>query len=181
MRADFRSFYDAHARFVWRSLLRIGVPESDVADAAQEVFVVVHKRLAEFEGRSKATTWLFAICLRVASDRRRTARAHREIASVDPAHDPSGPDEIAPLDRQRARGLLRAILDRLPDEQRIVFCLFELEEMSGDEIAELLDVPVGTVRSRLRLARESFREEVARLRARERGPTALGLKRIEAL
>jgi RNA polymerase sigma-70 factor (ECF subfamily) len=180
MRADFRSFYDAHVRFVWRSLLRIGVPESDVADAAQDVFVVVHQKLAEFEGRSKATTWLFAICLRVASDRRRRALSRRECASMDPAHDQGCPEEIAPFDRQVARRWLQAILDRLPDEQRLVFCLFELEEMSGDEIAELLGVPVGTVRSRLRLAREAFREGVARLQAAERVRGVAGLKRIEA-
>ena len=67
----FKEVYDEHFRFVWRSLRRLGVRESDVPDAVQDVFLVVHRRLAEFEGRSKVTTWLFGICFRVARDRRK--------------------------------------------------------------------------------------------------------------
>jgi RNA polymerase sigma-70 factor, ECF subfamily len=85
-----------------------------------------------------------------------------ELASGD-EHDPR-----ALLERQRARVFLDDLLDRMPEEQRVVFSLFELEGMTGDDIAELLDVPVGTVRSRLRLAREVFHAAVARIRAQER-------------
>src|SRR5262245_65871367 len=74
----FREVYDEHFRFVWRSLRRLGVRESDVADAVQDVFVVVHRRLGDFEGRSKVTTWLYGICYRVAKDRRRVAYVRRE-------------------------------------------------------------------------------------------------------
>jgi RNA polymerase sigma-70 factor (ECF subfamily) len=174
----FREFYDAHVRFVWRVLLRMGVRESDLPDVVQDVFVVVHRRLPAFDGRAKVTTWLFAICLRVASDRRRRAHAHRELCSGQVQDTPSeeATDADAIVDRQRARVLLEAILDRMPDEQRIVFSLFEFEGMTGDEIAELLDVPVGTVRSRLRLARDAFEQSVERLRARERGWTDVLLR-----
>jgi RNA polymerase sigma-70 factor (ECF subfamily) len=183
----FRAVYDAHVRFVWRALLRLGVRESDLPDAVQDVFVVVHRKLPEFEGRSKMTTWLFAICARVASDRRQLARERHETAVGDPAlregpaDDPEGTlDPAVLVDRRRARALIDAILDRMPDEQRTVFALFELEGMSGDEIAELLDVPVGTVRSRLRLARTWFEQSLTRWQARETRRLAVSLKAREA-
>jgi RNA polymerase sigma-70 factor (ECF subfamily) len=166
---EFRALYDEHVSFVWRSLRRLGVPESDLPDAAQEVFVVAHRKLPEFEGRSRLTTWLFGICTNVASDRRRLAHVRRELATPNVAADDRSPvDTAAIVDQQRARQTLDAIMSRMPEEQRIVFALFELDELGGDDIAELLDVPVGTVRSRLRLAREFFQEAVERLRARER-------------
>jgi RNA polymerase sigma-70 factor (ECF subfamily) len=167
---SFRAFYDEHVRFVWRALLRIGVQESDLSDAVQDVFVVVHRKLPEFDERAKVTTWLFAICMRVASERRRRAHLRHELCSGQVPAAPSAdePDADALVERRRARELLETVLDRMPDEQRLVFSLFEFEGMTGDEIAELLAVPIGTVRSRLRLARESFEASVARLRARDR-------------
>src|SRR6188472_4434348 len=74
--ADLREFeaaYRAHFAFAWRSLRRLGVPERDLPDATQEVFLVVHKKLPDFDARSRLSTWVYAICLRVASDRRRRA------------------------------------------------------------------------------------------------------------
>jgi RNA polymerase sigma-70 factor (ECF subfamily) len=168
MEVAFRRFYDEHVRFVWRSLLRLGVPEKDVPDVAQDVFVVAYRRLPEFEGRSKATTWLFAICLRVASDRRKAAHRSREVpASAE--HEASGEaaDEAGAAERRQAARIIERILARMPEEQRIVFFLFELEELTAEEIADALEIPVGTVRSRLRLARAAFRGAVARIRARE--------------
>jgi RNA polymerase sigma-70 factor (ECF subfamily) len=179
---SFREFYDTHARFVWRVLLRIGVGENDLPDVVQDVFVVVHRKLPEFDGRAKVTTWLFAICVRVASDRRRLAHTRHELY---PARMPSTPvggeldgeaDAGVLADRQRARSLLETILARMPPEQRLVFSLFELDGMTGDEIAELLAIPIGTVRSRLRLARQTFQQSVARLKAREEGRGGVALR-----
>jgi RNA polymerase sigma-70 factor (ECF subfamily) len=165
---EFRAIYDQHVAFVWRSLLRLGLPNGDVPDAVQDVFVVVHRKLGEFEGRSKPTTWLFGICMRVASDRRRRAHVRRErLTTSPPAVIDAAEDADALLDQRRARLALEAILGRMPEEQRVVFVLFELEGMTGEDIAELLGVPVGTVRSRLRLARDEFERAVARLQARE--------------
>ena len=154
---------------MWRSLRRLGVPESETPDAVQDVFIVVHRKLSGFEGRSKLTTWLFGICLRVASDRRRKAYRHMETSDdgavaerVDSQHDVG-----AEAERLEGLALLEHILDQLPIEQRAVFTLFELEEMSGDEIAQALGIPTGTVRSRLRLARETFRRACERFRARD--------------
>lgn len=162
--------YREHFRFVWRSLRRLGVSEADAPDATQEVFLVVHRRLSEFEGRSRLTTWLFGICLRVAQERRR--RAHVRYERADEQALSSEVDERADVgaeaERKQAMRRLEAILDRLDFDQRVVFTLFELEGMRGDEIAALLDVPVPTVHSRLRLAREAFKAEVAREQAREK-------------
>jgi len=165
---EFRAVYDAHFNFVWGSLRRLGVREPDVLDLAQKVFLTAHAKLAGFEGRSRLTTWLFAICQRVASDYRRSAPIRREVATDAAELELYGERHegaSAGLEsRQRAR-LAEAILAKLPEPQRIVFVLFELEEMSGDDIAELLAISVGTVRSRLRLAREAFAREVKRLSA----------------
>ncbi|MGZ3450334.1 MAG: RNA polymerase sigma factor [Polyangiales bacterium] len=173
----FRELYDEHFDFVWRSLRRLGLTESDAPDAAQEVFVVVHRKLAEFEGRSKVTTWLFGICMRVASDRRRRASSRHEVLDGDGVIDgipDSGPDAEHATERRQQRDLVERILDTLPMEQRAVFVLFELEELPGEEIASMLDIPTGTVHSRLRLARQAFRAELARLQAKERFRRAEG-------
>ena len=171
----FRQVYDEHFRFVWRSLRRLGVRESDIADNVQEVFVVVHRKLAEFQAQSKMTTWLFAISMRVARDHRKSAPVRREVATegavLSEHHDP-GANPAGDAERSEQQALLERILDELPEEQRVVFVLFELEELSGLEIAELVDCPIGTVHSRLRLARESFRRSVSRAAARDQFRTA---------
>ena len=166
----FREVYDEHFRFVWRSLRRLGVPESDVADAVQDVFLVVHRRLGEFEGRSKVSTWLYGICLRVARDRKRSAFVRRNASDDEGALD-ERPDERADVgaeaERRQGLAVLEAMLDELPLEQRAVFTLFELDGMSGDAIAELCEIPVGTVWSRLRIAREAFQRALARRQAQD--------------
>jgi RNA polymerase sigma-70 factor (ECF subfamily) len=163
---EFRAIYDAHFNFVWCSLRRLGVREADVLDQAQKVFLTAHFKLAEFEGRSQITTWLFGICQRVASDYRRSALFRREVTTDAAEMDLYGGshDDLSQgaESRQRAQ-VAETILNKLPEAQRLVFVLFELEEMSGQDIAELLGISVGTVRSRLRLAREAFSREVKRL------------------
>lgn len=167
---SFEQVYREHFRFVWRSLRRLGVPESDASDATQDVFLVVHRRLGEFEGRSKMTTWLYGICMRVARDRKRLA--HNRRRSDEEVHLEETADErvdvAADAERRQGMQLLEALLDELPIEQRAVFTLYELDGMGGDGIAELLDIPIGTVHSRLRLAREAFERNLKRLKARER-------------
>jgi RNA polymerase sigma-70 factor (ECF subfamily) len=164
--ADFRAVYEAHFDFVWRSLRRLGVREPDATDQTQKVFLTAHAKLDGFEGRARLRTWLFAICQRVASDYRRSAPIRREVMTDAAEMDlyAAWHDDAAQKSEsgQRAR-VAEAIVNKLPDSQRLVFVLFELEEMSGEEIAELLGISVGTVRSRLRIAREVFGREVKRL------------------
>ncbi len=167
---DVREVYEAHFRYVWMSLRRLGVAESDAADATQEVFLVVHRRLATFEGRSALTTWLFGICVRVARDRRRAAQNRRETVAESLHLEGLATDEASAeenVSASQARALLDGILEQMTPSLRVVFVMFELEGLDGETIAEILQVPVGTVRSRMRLARESFQRCVDRLRARE--------------
>ena len=169
---DFRAVYDEHFDFVWRSLRRLGIASSDISDAVQEVFMVVHRKLDQFEGRAQLSTWLYRICLRVASDRRRRAHARRE----DPSDIDSleVPDFATNSEEQLVKGedlrLLEATLGALSLDQRAVFTLFEFECLSGDAIAETLGIPLGTVYSRLRLGRETFRKAMHRELARRRAP-----------
>ena len=163
--------YREHFDFVWRSLRHLGVAESDVEDAVQDVFVVVHARLTTFEHRAQITTWIYGICIRVAQARRLRAHARRELPT-DPRELPLEETEDASVaeayERREAERLLDSILDTLPTEQRAVFTLFELEGKSCEEIAQLCEIPLGTVYSRLRLSREAFKRAAARLEARER-------------
>lgn len=159
---DFEEIYRAHYDFVWRTLRRMGVGERDVMDAAQKVFIVAHRRLHTFDGRSALKTWLCGIALRVASDYRRSAVARHEVLVAEtPPETSSEADQHRRLETQERLAFLDTVLAELPVEQRTVFVLFELEEVSGEAIAELLAVPEGTVRSRLRLARRAFSRIVA--------------------
>ena len=163
---DFRAFYDEHLALVWRTLFRLGVAEADLPDAVQEVFLVAFRKLPEFEGRSKLSTWLVGIAYRVASDRRQLAHVRREVgegpALLAHRDQRPGPEELA--ERSEHVQLLDEILGELSPNQREVFVMFELEELSGKEIATIVGAPVKTVFSRLRLAREAFTDVVARRR-----------------
>jgi len=160
---SFRAFYDEHVALVWRTLFRLGTAKADLPDAVQEVFMVAFRKLPEFEGRSKPSTWLVGICYRVASDRRRMAHVRREIghegAVLLQRDERPGPDEMA--DRRERVELLDELLARLRPEQREVFVMFELGELSGKEIAAIVEAPLKTVFSRLRLAREAFSAALA--------------------
>jgi RNA polymerase sigma-70 factor (ECF subfamily) len=161
--ATFPEVYRAHFRFVWRTLGRLGAREADLLDLTQNVFIVVHRQLAGFEGRSELTTWLFSICRLVVKDYLRSAPIRREVlVDVGELSKRVGASDspLRRLDSDDLGRTLEAILDRLPEKLRTAFVLFELDEMSGEDIAQLLEVPVGTVRSRLRLAREAFQREV---------------------
>lgn len=171
---DFRRFYAEHADFVWRSLRRLGVREADVADAAQEVFLVAHRRFREAETRAKPSTWLFQTSIHVAQNRRRLAHVRREVSDGDalshrPDESPSSAEDA--LERREGIALLEGALERMSLEQRAVFVLFELEGMGGEEIAETLSIPIGTVYSRLRLGREAFSRACRRLRPEAPGLT----------
>ncbi len=166
VRALVRSYF----AFVWRSALRLGLPEDAADDAAQQVFIVLARRIDDVEeGAEKA--FLYRTTAHVVAElrrnhARRTARVrHGEEGELDGAPDPEpGPEEA--LDRKRARALLATILDGLEDDVRQVFVLFELEHVPVAEIASLLGIPEGTAASRLRRGREQFQRIAERMRAR---------------
>lgn len=175
----FAETYDTHFHFVWKTLRHLGVPEDDLADVAQEVFLIVHRRLPHFEYRSRMTTWLFSICIHAARDRRRKAHVRREVAHADLDHtdldvtDPSR-DQLAGLERKDDLALFDAGLEGMNLDQRAVFLLFEIQGERSEDIANALEIPLGTVYSRLRLARETFRRGVLRARARRDSPVRRG-------
>ncbi len=162
--------YDEHFAFVWRSLRRLGVPDRALDDAAQDVFIVVHRRLAEFEGRSSLRSWLFGIARRVAHDhRRRIARKENTEELSEILADPHAGTPAAAAERAQAVRMLHAILATLDDDKREVFILAELEQMTVPEIADAIGANVNTVYSRLRAARAAFEAAVQRRLAREGG------------
>lgn len=164
----FADVYEQHFDFVWRSARRLGVSALHVDDVVQEVFLVVHRRLSEFEARSSLKTWLFAITRRIVSDYRRSARRKpsEPISSEPEAHESSAAD--AQLTRNEDARLLYSLLDELDPEKREVFVLAELEQTSGPEIAAALGENLNTVYARLRAARAAFEAAVARHQARTR-------------
>jgi len=168
--------YEQHFHFVWKSLRRLGVREADVQDAAQDVFIVVHRKLPEFEHRAKITTWLFGIAMRIARDRRKLAHVRRSVLDDDLIARcvDERADVAEEAERRQAAALLEEILDAMALEQRAVFTLFELDGQKGEDIAVMLDIPLGTVYSRLRVAREAFRRAVARFQARGQFRAASG-------
>ena len=166
---DFTALYEGHFDFVWRSVRRLGVVDALLDDAVQDVFVVVHRRLHDFEGRSTVKSWIFGIARRVAKDyRRRASRKDRGKVPADGLADlrELGPAELA--QRAEARQLLYNMLDGLDEQKREVFVLAELEEMTVPEIAEAIGANVNTVYSRLRAARRAFEQQVTRHLAREK-------------
>jgi RNA polymerase sigma-70 factor (ECF subfamily) len=162
--AAYAALYRTQFAFVWRSLRRLGVEERELADAAQEVFLVVFRKLPELDLQSRLSTWLYAVCLRVASDWRRRAHRRHEQVGAEAEESTAIPEDASHLNDLRT--LLWRALDAMSLEQRAVFVAFELEGMTGDEIASALEVPTPTIHSRLRLAREKFRAVVERERAR---------------
>jgi RNA polymerase sigma-70 factor (ECF subfamily) len=160
--------YAQHADFVFRNLRRLGVIESAIDDAVQDVFLVVHRRLGDFEARAQVTTWLFGIVLRVAQSYRRSAMRRRARLSDTPASDieqvpvSTAESPIELLERREASTLLHRLLDELDDDKRAMLVCVELEQMTVPEAAESLGLNLNTAYGRLRAARATFNEAVAR-------------------
>lgn len=166
-----RAIVQAEHAFVWRSLRRLGVPADAVDDATQQVFLVLCRRIKDV-GSGQERSFLFGSAVRVASEYRRKPFRHREVLDEeidDRAGEAESPEKM--LQQRQDRELLDAMLDELPMEQRTVFVLYELEELTMVAIAELIGIPQGTVASRLRLARERI-EQRARELTEERAKEA---------
>ena len=154
---DFDQVYEQYFPFVWRSLLRLGVSQANIDDAAQDAFLVVHRRLADFEGRASLKTWLFCVAQRVALNYRRRERKTLSQTPVPLSllDAKACPEQKA--ESVRAAEFLNDFLHGLDDDKRAVFILVELEQMTAPETANALGVNVNTVYSRLRVARAAFR------------------------
>ena len=169
MGRDFDAVYSEHFAFVWRNLRRLGVPESSLRDAAQEVFLVVHRRLGDFEGRAPLRSWIYSIVTRVARQDRRT-RSRKELRDVEDPDTVADRGESGP-ERNAERGeALRVVLEliaELDEDKRTAVILADLEDMTVPEIAEAVGANVNTVYSRLRAGRSELRAALERRRTRE--------------
>ena len=165
-----RRLVAAHFDFIWRSLRRLGVPQAEVDDAAQKVFCVALRRAGDIADGSERA-FLFTTALHIAADVQRAQRRRREVSDDDALAQAVEPmcDAEELVDRKRARRILDDVLDVMNLDLRSVFVLAELEELTAREIAALLGLPVGTVSSRLRRARDEFRTIARRFRARSAG------------
>ena len=164
--ARLRRLLREYFEFVWRTLRRLGLDDSEAEDAAQEVFWVAARRLSLIQEQSERA-YLFSTALRIAATHRRSRRRRAEV--IQPSFDEQrslAPDPEELRQQEEARALLGDVLASMDLDLRAVFVLFELEELSGPAIAELLGIPVGTVNSRLRRARAVFRRAVRRETAR---------------
>ncbi len=161
---ELSSIYRRYGQFVWVSLQHLGIRPADLEDIAQEAFIVVHRRLHTFDASGQMTTWLFGICMRLASNYRRRRRWKVEILSGERTDErPSSSmlsDEL--LIRREEREFADRMLSKLDVGKRAVFVMFEIEGLSHAEISRLMDIPVGTVYSRLHAARRKLRKLLAR-------------------
>jgi RNA polymerase sigma-70 factor (ECF subfamily) len=157
-RIAFTELFRRHRNDVARLVFRMLGPTADVEDVVQEVFLQVHKSLGEFRGQAKFTTWLHRVTVNVVLMVRRAARSRPVFAGEPVAdHEPDRgmlPDEDAA--RHARIAAFRRLLDRLPEKKRTVFILHEIEGQSPAEIAEIVDAPVLTVRTRLFYARREL-------------------------
>jgi RNA polymerase sigma-70 factor (ECF subfamily) len=167
----FRAVYDGYFDFVWTCVRRFGIPRDAVDDVVQEVFIIVHARLKTVERPASLRSWLYGVTRRTVSmyRRGRTGRAAgREIP--EPAIDDNPhPMQLTPLDLAMLSDELQVLwklLAQIDPPRREVLVLADIEEMTAPEISEAVGIPLNTVYSRLRVAREEFSEIVARERAR---------------
>jgi RNA polymerase sigma-70 factor (ECF subfamily) len=149
--------YREHAGFVWRAVKRMGVSDDAAEDVVHEVFLVVRRRLGDYDGRAAMSSWLFGIARGVASNHRRgRSRAQRRLELVPAPSDPRTPEEVTR--RREAAALVAEFLAELDADKRLVFELSDIEGLRGREVADALDANVNSVYSRLRAARKLFRE-----------------------
>jgi RNA polymerase sigma-70 factor (ECF subfamily) len=163
----FDDVYERHIDCVWRILRRLGVPTRSLADAAQDVFLVVHRRLCSFDRRVSMQSWLAGICVRVARREYRTRRRRQpemldSAQWIDADSLPDASHASTAMERRERVRLLYELLSCLDAAKREVFVLAHLEQMTGPEIAQVLGLPLNTVYSRLREARVQIERELSR-------------------
>jgi RNA polymerase sigma-70 factor (ECF subfamily) len=163
---DFDAVVAEHGPYIWRVLRRLGVRPSDIEDVWQETFIVVHRKLDAFEGRSQLRTWLSAIAVRVASDYRNRAHRRREQATEEVPDDGTAASQHDDLVEQERRALLDRLIGELKPEQREVIVLYEFAELPMQEVAEALGCPLQTAYSRLHAARRALEQAARREQAR---------------
>jgi RNA polymerase sigma-70 factor (ECF subfamily) len=172
---SFQELYDAHFDFIWREACRLGVPPSSVEDVVQDTFLVLHRRMNDYDGRTPIKAWLLGMVFRVVSDHRRRFR-RKDAPCVPQPADSDGnvllaaatKSPSAEAEQAEQVRLLETLLAELDEDKRELLVLSELEEMTVPEIAEMLGANVNTIYGRLRAARREFEAAYARHCARGR-------------
>lgn len=165
--SELPAIYREHFQFVWHTLRRLGVPSRDLPDVTHDVFLVVHRKLGDYDRSRPLKPWLFGIAYRVSADRARKFSTSRERLEEGPEAIAGDDDALLLLEKAEALKLVEDSLERLDLEKRAVFVLHEIEEQPAPAIAETLGIPLNTVYSRLRVARETFVKAARRLASQE--------------
>ncbi|HEX9574425.1 MAG TPA: sigma-70 family RNA polymerase sigma factor [Myxococcales bacterium] len=161
--AAFRALYDAHFDLVYRTCRRLGLPDADAEDAAQETFIVAARKLDRFS-EGKLSTWLYRIAANLVSARHRRRRVREALTALwRRPEEPVAPSAERSYEAREAARRVGEILATMAPKKREVFALFELEGLTGEEIAERVGCKVETVWTRLWHARRDF-ERIARKR-----------------
>jgi RNA polymerase sigma-70 factor (ECF subfamily) len=166
--AFFRTLFDAECGYVLASLGRLGVAERECEDLGNEVFFRVYQRLVDLDPARPVRPWLFAFCVRVASDWRRASRNRVEVLDAAPESTATAPGADEEIARAQEKDLVMRALSALDLDKRAVFVLHELDELAIPEIARTLEIAEGTAYSRLRAARAEFTAAVRREQAKRR-------------
>ena len=164
-RVPFRTLYEQHFDFTWRTLRHLGIPLALLEDAAQDVWVVVHRRYAEFEGRSDVKTWLFGIALNVQRNITRMERRRGIRVPLPEDLCASGGDPMVAREEKEAWALVLGFANTLDEVRRTVFAAVLIEGMSGSDAAEMTGMPLETVYHRVRALRRSFNAWVEKHRS----------------
>ena len=158
--AEFRRLFDAEFGYVCRTLRRLGVSAGDLEDVAQDLFVTLHRNFADYDPKRPLRPWLFSFALRFAANYRRLSRTHGHTGDDSlariPAPERAGDD---------ARDLVLRALGELEFDPRILIVMHDVEGFDAPEISSQLGIPLNTVYSRLRVAREAFRSAIKKLQS----------------
>ncbi len=168
----FHAVYRQYFDFVWSSARRFGVPLEAIDDLVQEVFIVVHAKLAGLERPEALRSWIYGVVRRMASDYRRAQRTRVAAGILAGSYGESVSPQPTPLEQMNTNAdlqLLASLLDELDEPKRDVFALVEVDELTVPEAADVLEIPLNTAYSRLRAARQAFEASLARRRERSKG------------
>ncbi|HXJ20078.1 MAG TPA: sigma-70 family RNA polymerase sigma factor [Polyangia bacterium] len=160
----FDDVYVQHFGFVWRCLRGLGVPQAALDDAAQDVFLAVHRQLGRFRGEAGIRTWLYGIARHIASNhRRRDRRKMAPLEPLDPDTVARDPDPLQRAADAQAASFIEQFLAKLDTKKREVFLLAMIEEMTIPEVAAALSIPLNTAYTRFRRVRAEFHRALARV------------------
>lgn len=164
----FRELFDTHFAYVWSVLRRLGVREADVEDRTHEVFLNVHRKLADYDTTRPIRPWLFGFAFRVASHHRRSEQRRREVFGLDVAVEDPAAAADTQLMKHEERSLLTTALETLNIDQRAVVIMHDWDGEPIPEVARAMGIPLNTAYSRLRHARAALAEAVKRC-SKQRG------------